>query len=121
MLEGEPKQEDKEQKPEILDISDRVSAIISDPEKQFKSIEIIDLCHTPEIRNAQGLSITLNYMGEDWANWAKAWKEGGTARQKREISIRVTKAQKDKSPNAFASGVKWIEVDEHGNEIKKEE
>lgn len=66
-----------------------------------------------QLRNEPILVIEIDWVDKYTARRLKAFIEDSDAlrrKQKRIASIRATKEQFMEDPNAFASGVKWIEV-----------
>lgn len=99
-----------EDKPEILDISEQVSAILNSDSPRAV-IELYQFLRSPELKKAPALHVTLNYTTLGMAKWAKGFLESKPAGQRRTAAIRATEAQVEEAANVFASGVKWIPVE----------
>jgi len=121
-MEGEPKFEELQENPPERDISGEVLQIINSDDK-YKGEKLSE--YVRSLRNEPEISITLDFddltKAEINPNWLKGFIEGSLGKkQKRSAVLRATEDQAKKPgvPNILASGVKWIKIDENGNEIK---
>jgi len=83
-----------------------------DVSTEFTSMEATEWNSWTKKLDAEALSVTVDYTDKVTARRLKAWLESAPERQKREVTIRATKAQKMEAANEFASGIKWEEVAE---------
>lgn len=105
--------------PEPKDISEAVLEIFNGNNK-YKNAEIREYLRS--LRSEPELKITMPYIDLNHAKQAKAFLEDALGKnQRRSAAIRATKSQMQEAANIFNSGVEQIEIDEQGNEVKKEQ
>ncbi len=66
--------------------------------------------YVKSLKDLKELSITIDWTNKFDARRLKAFIEMARDGQKRVVSIRATKEQKNEEPNVFTSGVEWIEI-----------
>lgn len=118
----------EEEKPQPRDISADVLRIMSQDKKDYQNAEELHN-FIRSLRDEPEITVSLSFDELERVGMKPSWLKGfieavalqGKS-QKRSASLRATANQIKEPgvPNVLASRVKFIEIDENGNEIEKE-